>query len=69
MAVFRKQQGMKSTNHRASLKKDNNYVIDIFNTSSIDFFLREEPLTFEDPDLIVTISSISLKVINNKKKV
>jgi hypothetical protein len=35
-------------------------VIDIFDCSSIDFFLRKEPLTPNDPNLICTIKDINL---------
>lgn len=52
VAIFRLEKGDAIKN---IFKKSQKYVIDIFDCSSIDFFLRDEPLTPEDPNLLLTI--------------
>ena len=56
MAIFRKEP---SKDLIQSIFKGN-YVIDIFDCSSIDFFLRDDILTPEDPNLLFTIRGKAL---------
>eukprot|EP00347_Sterkiella_histriomuscorum_P004690 403359477 len=64
MALFRKIES--DSNINSMHRKGHQYVIDIFDCSSISFFLQNETLTADDPNLIATIKDIEL---GNLKKV
>jgi hypothetical protein len=52
LAIIRKEKSSLMSN---LFSVDVTFVVDVFDCSSIDFFLRKEPLSDKDPSLLHTI--------------